>query len=72
MLKEQKTFFALGLLFWIYDRPTQPTKDWLAVKFAKKPEIIEANIRAMDAGYNFGDTTESFHNPIYCKQGKAS
>ena len=32
-----KNFFALGLLFWIYDRPTQPTKDWLAIKFAKKP-----------------------------------
>ena len=44
-----KNFFALGLLFWIYDRPTQPTKDWLAIKFAKKPEIFESNFRAMYA-----------------------
>ena len=55
-----KNFFALGLLFWIYDRPTQPTKDWLAIKFAKKPELVEANVRAMDAGYNYGETTEIF------------
>ena len=55
-----KNFFALGLLFWIYDRPTQPTKDWLAIKFGKRPELVEANIRAMDAGYNYGDTTEIF------------
>ncbi|MEA1881960.1 MAG: 2-oxoacid:acceptor oxidoreductase subunit alpha [Candidatus Marinimicrobia bacterium] len=55
-----KNFFALGLLFWIYNRPTQPTKDWLAIKFGKRPELVEANIRAMDAGYNYGETTEIF------------
>ena len=59
-VERTKNFFALGLLFWIYDRPTQPTKDWLAVKFAKKPELVEANVRAMDAGYNYGETTEIF------------
>ena len=55
-----KNFFALGLLFWIYDRPMQLTKNWLKVKFAKRPELVEANARAMDAGYNYGDTTEIF------------
>ena len=55
-----KNFFALGLLFWIYDRPMQSTKNWLKVKFAKRPELVEANVRAMDAGYNYGDTTEIF------------
>ncbi len=55
-----KNFFALGLLFWIYDRPPQSTKDWLKLKFAKRPELVEANIRAMDAGYNYGETTEIF------------
>ncbi|MBT3478005.1 MAG: 2-oxoacid:acceptor oxidoreductase subunit alpha [Candidatus Marinimicrobia bacterium] len=55
-----KNFFALGLLFWIYDRPTQSTKDWLNVKFGKRPELVEANIRALDAGYNYGETTEIF------------
>lgn len=59
-IERTKNFFALGLLFWIYDRPMEPTQDWLKVKFAKKPEIVEANIRAMDAGYNYGDTTEIF------------
>ena len=59
-VERTKNFFALGLLFWIYDRPIQSTKDWLAVKFAKRPELVEANIRAMDAGYNFGETTEIF------------
>ena len=60
IIDRTKNFFALGLLFWIYDRPMQSTKDWLGVKFAKKPEIVEANIRAMDAGYNYGETTEIF------------
>ena len=59
-VERTKNFFALGLLFWIYDRPIQSTKDWLAVKFAKRPELVEANIRAMDAGYNYGETTEIF------------
>ena len=60
IIDRTKNFFALGLLFWIYDRPMQSTKDWLGIKFAKKPEIVEANIRAMDAGYNYGETTEIF------------
>ena len=60
IIDRTKNLFALGLLFWIYDRPLESTKKWLGVKFAKKPEIIEANIRAMDAGYNYGETTEIF------------
>jgi 2-oxoglutarate ferredoxin oxidoreductase subunit alpha len=60
IIDRTKNFFALGLLFWIYDRPLESTKKWLGVKFAKKPEIVEANIRALDAGYNYGDTTEIF------------
>ena len=60
LVDRTKNFFALGLLFWIYDRPTQPTKDWLAIKFSKKPELVEANVRAMDTGYNYCETTEIF------------
>ena len=60
IIDRTKNLFALGLLFWIYDRSMESTKKWLGVKFAKKPEIIEANIRAMDAGYNYGETTEIF------------
>ena len=60
IIDRTKNLFALGLLFWIYDRSMKSTKKWLGVKFAKKPEIVEANIRAMDAGYNYGETTEIF------------
>ena len=60
IVDRSKNLYALGLLFWIYDRPLQPTKDWLEVKFGKKPELVEANIRSLEAGYNYGDTTEIF------------
>ena len=60
IIDRTKNLFALGLLFWIYDRSMESTKKWLGVKFAKKPEIVEANIRAMNAGYNYGETTEIF------------
>ncbi len=59
-VERTKNLFALGLLFWIYDRPLDPTKDWLEKKFAKRPELVEANVRAMNAGHNYGDTTEIF------------
>ncbi len=55
-----KNFFALGLTFWMYDRDLEPTLDWIHRKFGKRPELVEANIRAFKAGYNFGDTTETF------------
>ncbi|MFF2141724.1 2-oxoacid:acceptor oxidoreductase subunit alpha [Kitasatospora sp. NPDC058190] len=55
-----KNMFALGLLSWMYHRPTHGTETFLRSKFAKKPEIAEANISAFRAGWNFGETTESF------------
>jgi 2-oxoglutarate ferredoxin oxidoreductase subunit alpha len=57
-----KNMFALGLLSWMYDRPTEHTERFLREKFAKKPEIAEANILAFRAGWNYGETTESFAN----------
>ena len=60
LVDRSKNFYALGLLFWMYDRPLKSTEDWLAKKFAKKPEIIESNVRALNAGYNYGETTEIF------------
>lgn len=54
-----KNFFALGLSFWIYDRPPEGLVDWIKAKF-KKPEIQESNIRAFKAGYHYGETTETF------------
>ncbi|MEU8550883.1 2-oxoacid:acceptor oxidoreductase subunit alpha [Streptomyces roseoverticillatus] len=58
--ERSKNMFALGLLSWMYHRPTQNTEDFLRKKFAKKPEIAEANVAAFRAGWNFGETTEDF------------
>ncbi len=55
-----KNFFALGLAYWIFDRPLDTSMAWIEKKFAKNPAVLEANKRAMLAGYNFGDTTEVF------------
>ncbi|WP_030888744.1 2-oxoacid:acceptor oxidoreductase subunit alpha [Streptomyces sp. NRRL F-5053] len=55
-----KNMFALGLLSWMYHRPTEQTEAFLRAKFAKKPTIADANIAAFRAGWNFGETTEDF------------
>ncbi|MFF2410236.1 2-oxoacid:acceptor oxidoreductase subunit alpha [Streptomyces sp. NPDC058092] len=55
-----KNMFALGLLSWMYHRPTEGTEAFLRAKFAKKPQIAEANVAAFRAGWNFGETTEDF------------
>jgi 2-oxoglutarate ferredoxin oxidoreductase subunit alpha len=55
-----KNMFALGLLSWLYHRPTEATVQFLADKFAKKPEIMKANIAAFQAGWSYGETTEAF------------
>jgi 2-oxoglutarate ferredoxin oxidoreductase subunit alpha len=55
-----KNMFALGLLSWLYDRPADGTLKFLEGKFAAKPEIMKANIAAFQAGWNYGETTESF------------
>ena len=58
--ERSKNMFALGLLSWMYHRPTEGTEKFLKSKFAKKPEIAKANIAAFRAGWNFGETTEDF------------
>jgi len=55
-----KNMFALGLLSWMYHRPTEGTEKFLRTKFARKPDIAEANILAFRAGWNYGETTEAF------------
>jgi 2-oxoglutarate ferredoxin oxidoreductase subunit alpha len=54
-----KNFFALGLIYWMYERSLDPTMRWLKSKFGKNPNVLEANIRALKAGYNYGETTEA-------------
>ena len=55
-----KNMFALGMLSWLYDRPHDGTLSFLKAKFAGKPEIMQANVAAFQAGWNFGETTEAF------------
>ncbi len=56
-----KNFFALGLMFWLYERSMEPTIAWVDEKFGARPVVAEANKRALKAGYAFGETTEIFH-----------
>ena len=55
-----KNFFAMGLVFWLYGRDVEPTLRFIEKKFSKKPEVAEANRRALKAGWNYGETTEDF------------
>ena len=55
-----QNFFALGMVFWMFDRSMDTTRDWLFKKFARKPVIAEANLKAMETGYFLGETTETF------------
>nr|WP_246104585.1 2-oxoacid:acceptor oxidoreductase subunit alpha [Rudaeicoccus suwonensis] len=55
-----KNMFALGLLSWMYTRPLDGTRAFLATKFAKQPDILEANLTALRAGHAYGETTEAF------------
>ncbi len=58
-MDRSKNYFALGLLFWMYGRSLDHTIEWTKDKFAKKPEVAEANIMALKAGFNYGDITET-------------
>ncbi|MEO5646719.1 MAG: 2-oxoacid:acceptor oxidoreductase subunit alpha [Chitinophagaceae bacterium] len=55
-----KNMFVLGFLYWMYNRSMEDTIGFLREKFGKKEDILESNIKALQAGYNFGDTTETF------------
>ena len=55
-----KNMFALGLMSWLYGRPVESTIEFLESKFAKRPEIAQANVKAFNTGYHFGETSESF------------
>jgi 2-oxoglutarate ferredoxin oxidoreductase subunit alpha len=58
--ERSKNMFALGLMSWLFHRPTEGTIAFLEAKFAKRPEILAANVKAFQAGYAFGETTEGF------------
>ncbi|MGC4086546.1 MAG: 2-oxoacid:acceptor oxidoreductase subunit alpha [Polyangiaceae bacterium] len=60
-----KNFWTLGLMFWIYGRPLEPTLRWIEQKFGKRPEVAAANALALKAGHIYGETTEVFQNNRY-------
>lgn len=64
-----KNFFALGLMYWLYDRPLETTLRWIDEKFGKTPDVAVANTLAVKAGYNYADTTEIF--TTHYRVGKA-
>ncbi len=67
-----KNFFALGLVYWMYERPLEATIKWIKEKFGRKAElmpVMDANTRALKAGYNYGDTVEVM--PVQYTVGKA-
>jgi 2-oxoglutarate ferredoxin oxidoreductase subunit alpha len=55
-----RNFYAMGLVFWLYDRPLEPTLRFIVEKFGRRAEVAEANRRALMAGYHYGETTEAF------------
>ena len=58
--ERSKNFFALGLMSWLYGRPTETTLDFIETKFAGRPELVDGNTLAFKAGYNYGETSEDF------------
>jgi 2-oxoglutarate ferredoxin oxidoreductase subunit alpha len=68
-IDRSKNFFALGLMFWLYERPLEPTLRWIEAKFAKNPMVAKANADTLKAGYNFGETAELF--PVHYRVPKA-
>ena len=65
--ERSKNFFALGLISWLYTRPIDGTMGWIGEKYAGKPLVMEANLRAFKAGFHFGETTELFESSYEVK-----
>ena len=65
-----KNMFVLGFLYWMYNRDMDNTISFLTEKFGKKPEILESNIKALKAGFNYGDTTETLNTTYVVQKAK--
>jgi 2-oxoglutarate ferredoxin oxidoreductase subunit alpha len=65
-----KNMFVLGFLYWMYGRDMDNTARFLKEKFGKKEEILQSNLKALQAGYNFGDTTETFTTTYKVEKAK--
>jgi 2-oxoglutarate ferredoxin oxidoreductase subunit alpha len=64
-----KNFFALGLVYWLYERPLEPTLRYIQQKFGKNPAVLQANTQTLKAGYNYGETIEAL--PVHYRVPKA-
>jgi 2-oxoglutarate ferredoxin oxidoreductase subunit alpha len=60
--ERSKNFFALGLVSWMFSRPTEPTIAWIEKRYQSRPEVLQSNLAAFKAGYNFGETAEIFES----------
>ncbi len=65
-----KNMFVLGFLYWMYNRDMNNTIEFLKEKFGKKPEILDSNVKVLQAGYNYGDTTETFTTTYAVEKAK--
>ncbi len=65
--ERSKNFFALGLICWMYTRPTEPLVEWIGKRFGSRPQVLEANLAAFRAGVNFGETAELFSSTFEIK-----
>ena len=70
--ERSKNFFALGLVSWLYSRPTEPTLAWIGKRFSSKPQILDVNTRAFKAGFNFGETAELFESSYQVRPAEAA
>ena len=69
-VNRSKNFFALGVMYWLYNRTMDPTLEWIEQKFSKVPNIAEANRKALKAGYYFGETAEVFQTTYEVPQAQ--
>ena len=65
-----RNFFALGVVSWLFNRPIEPTLNWIKDRFKRNPEVLEANTRALKAGYNLGENTEIFASSYEIKPAR--
>ncbi len=65
-----KNMFVLGFLYWMYGRDMENTTSFLKEKFGKKPEILDSNLKVLQAGFNYGDTTEAFGTTYKVEKAK--
>lgn len=65
-----RNFFAMGLVFWLYGRSLEPTQRFIEAKFGKHPQVAQANLRALQAGYNYGETVEAINTQYQVAKAK--